>query len=147
MFVQALKNGGIPEDKILSMAQTFATYNEPFKRLLGALASGKFVHDGDPVLEWMASNVAHKGDASGNIRPDKDNSGSKIDGISAGLMGTALMIASEPQRESAYESRGLFVLSDDPTNTTTRVITSSPTNTTIFGNILKANEATNYATA
>ena len=115
MFVQALKNGGIPEDKILSMAQTFATYNEPFKRLLGALASGKFVHDGDPVLEWMASNVAHKGDASGNIRPDKDNSGSKIDGISAGLMGTALMIASEPQRESAYETRGLFVLSDDPT--------------------------------
>jgi phage terminase large subunit-like protein len=111
MFIQAMKNSGVPHDKLVNMPQTFATYNEPFKRLLGALASRKFVHDGDPVFEWMASNVAAKTDASGNIRPDKEKSGDKIDGITAGLLGTALMIVAEPEKSnvSYYENFHLDV--------------------------------------
>jgi phage terminase large subunit-like protein len=112
MPLQAMVNAGFPEDRRLLLPQTFATYNEPFKLLLGRLSSRKFVHNGDPVLEWMASNVGAKTDPSGNIRPDKSKSGSKIDGICAGLMGTALWIQhkAEHATTSVYEKRGVRVL-------------------------------------
>lgn len=87
---QGLKDRGVPESVLVKMPQSFGTYNEPFKRLLGLLVSGKFRHDGNQVLRWMAANVAHKEDSSGNIRPDKGKSAEKIDGICATLMGMAL---------------------------------------------------------
>ena len=87
---QGLKDRGLPESVLVKMQQSFGTYNEPFKRLLGLLSSGKFRHDGNQVLRWMAANVAHKEDPSGNIRPDKGKSAEKIDGICATLMGLAL---------------------------------------------------------
>lgn len=90
--VQLLKDRGLPDHKILKMPQTFSTYNEPFKALLTWLGNGKFRHNNNEVLRWMATNVAHKEDPSGNIRPDKGKSAEKIDGISAMLMGIALAI-------------------------------------------------------
>jgi len=87
---QGLKDRGLPESVLVKMQQSFGTYNEPFKRLLGLLSSGKLRHDGNQVLRWMAANVAHKEDPSGNIRPDKGKSAEKIDGICATLMGLAL---------------------------------------------------------
>jgi phage terminase large subunit-like protein len=89
---QLLKENGIPDHVLLKMPQTFGTYNEPFKKLLSMLATGKIHHDGNEVLRWMASNVAHKEDPSGNIRPDKGKSAEKIDGICAMLMGLGLLI-------------------------------------------------------
>ena len=91
-LMQLAVEGGFPEDRRHLMPQTFATYNEPFKKLLGGLASRSFLHPGHPVLDWMASNVTHREDPSGNIRPDKGKSGDKIDGICALLMGMALWI-------------------------------------------------------
>lgn len=88
--IQMLKEYGIPEHVFLKMPQTFGTYNEPFKQLLSWIGSGKLQHDGNNVLRWMASNVVHKEDASGNIRPDKGKSAEKIDGICAMLMGMGL---------------------------------------------------------
>jgi phage terminase large subunit-like protein len=89
---QLVKDRGIPEHVLLKMPQTFGTYNEPFKKMLAWLGNGKFQHNGNEVLRWMASNVAHKEDPSGNIRPDKGKSAEKIDGIAATLMGIALQI-------------------------------------------------------
>jgi phage terminase large subunit-like protein len=89
---QLLKENGIPDHVLLKMPQTFGTYNEPFKKLLSMLATGKIHHDGNEVLRWMAANVAHKEDPSGNIRPDKGKSAEKIDGICAMLMGLGLLI-------------------------------------------------------
>lgn len=90
--IQLLKDRGLPEHVFVKMPQSFGTYNEPFKKLLSWYGNGKFRHNGNGVLRWMASNVAHKEDASGNIRPDKGKSAEKIDGISAMLMGMALLI-------------------------------------------------------
>lgn len=87
---QLLKERGLPDHVLLKMPQTFSTYNEPFKKLLSMMGNQKFRHDGNAVLRWMASNVAHKEDPSGNIRPDKGKSAEKIDGICAMLMGIAL---------------------------------------------------------
>ena len=87
---QLLKERGLPGHVLLKMAQTYSTYNEPFKRALSWLGNARLNHDGNPVLRWMASNVAHKTDTSGNIRPDKGRSAEKIDGICAMLMGIGL---------------------------------------------------------
>lgn len=88
--IQLLQENGIPQHVLTKMPQTFSTYNEPLKTLLGWLGNRKFIHDGNPVLRWMASNTAGKEDSSGNIRPDKGKSAEKIDGICAMLMGMAL---------------------------------------------------------
>lgn len=87
---QLIQDKGIPNHVLTQMPQSFATYNEPFKQLLTLIGNGKFRHNGNSVLRWMASNVAHKEDPSGNIRPDKGKSADKIDGICATLMGMAL---------------------------------------------------------
>jgi len=87
---QLLEDKGIPHRVFINMPQSFGTYNEPLKRLLTLLGSGKFRHNGNSVLRWMASNVAAKEDPSGNIRPDKGKSADKIDGICATLMGMAI---------------------------------------------------------
>ena len=38
---------------------------------------------GNPVLRWTASNVVVRQDCAGNIKPDKERSSERIDGISA----------------------------------------------------------------
>jgi len=106
---QRLQVLGVPEHKLLKMPQTFSTYNEPFKKFLGMLAGGKVHQNGNAVLRWMMSNVAHKEDASGNIRPDKGKSSEKIDGVSATLM--ALGLAIHYGLESgAYDNAGSGVV-------------------------------------
>ena len=43
----------------------------------------KLRHGGNPVLAWMARNLALKQDAAGNLKPDRERSADKIDGIVA----------------------------------------------------------------
>ena len=105
-IMQMLVNGGLPEDKRVKFPQGFATYTEPFKKLLSLLAAGKLSHAGNPVLRWMASNTGHREDPSGNIRPDKSRSNNqKIDGICAMLMGLGRALQAEVPVEG-----GLLVL-------------------------------------
>src|SRR5437867_7850121 len=52
------------------------------KLLLGR----QLAHGGNPVLAWMASNVAIRCDAADNIKPDKAKSRNRIDGIVALVM-------------------------------------------------------------
>ena len=106
---QLLKDRGVPEQMLLKMPQTFGTYNEPFKKTLSWLGNGKLRHDGNTVLRWMASNLTHKEDANGNIRPDKGKSAEKIDGICAMLMGMALAIHYGADA-SAYDTSGSGVI-------------------------------------
>jgi phage terminase large subunit-like protein len=107
--IQMLKEMGIPNELLIKMPQSFGTYNEPFKQLLTMLGSGKFRHDGNAVLRWMAANVSHKTDSSGNIRPDKGKSAEKIDGICAMLMGMALAIQ-HGETGQAYSAAGSGVI-------------------------------------
>jgi phage terminase large subunit-like protein len=60
--------------------------NEPTKLMLRLLADGKLRHGGNPVLRWMASNLAGRIDPAGNIKPDKEKSADKIDGMVALIM-------------------------------------------------------------
>jgi Phage Terminase len=55
----------------------------------------------EPVTRWMAANVAVAQDPAGNLKPAKDKSTERIDGIVALIMaiGRALVAQEEPQPE------------------------------------------------
>ena len=75
------------------------------------IVSRKLAHGGNPVTRWMASNVAVAQDPAGNLRPAKDKSTKRIDGIVALIMAIGrAMLPSEQPRHSVYEDRGILVL-------------------------------------
>ena len=45
-----------------------------------------YMHGGHPVLRWMMDNIFIKTDPAGNIKPDKEKSTEKIDGVVATIM-------------------------------------------------------------
>ena len=63
------------------------------------------------MLRWNASNVAVRQDPAGNIKPDKERSSERIDGISAlvNALGRALVRDGSGGR-SIYENQGLVFL-------------------------------------
>jgi phage terminase large subunit-like protein len=65
-------------------------------------------HGGHPALRWNASNVSVRQDPAGNIKPDKERSTERIDGISAlvNALGRGLMRNGTGGR-SIYETQGI----------------------------------------
>ena len=68
-------------------------------------------HGGHPVLRWNASNVAVRHDPAGNIKPDKERSSERIDGIVAlcNALGRAMLRDASAGR-SVYQARGPMLL-------------------------------------
>ena len=64
-------------------------------------------HGGNPVMRWMADNLAFREDPAGNRKPDKVTSQGKIDGIVALLMALDRAMRKEVGK-SIYETRGLL---------------------------------------
>lgn len=81
---------------VVEMGQTAKNMGEAFDEFLSALKGGRFHHDGDPVMEWMASNVMAKSVAKGLVVPAKEKREQKIDGIVAAVMAIARAMASDP---------------------------------------------------
>lgn len=75
--------------RVVEMGQTAKNMGEAYDELTAAIKSGRFHHDGDPVLEWMASNVVAKTVAKGLTLPSKEKREQKIDGIVAIIMALA----------------------------------------------------------
>lgn len=92
---------------IASMTQGFSSLSAPTKKLEQLVLSKKFEHAGNPILRWMANNVAIKQDADGNIKIDKEKSTERIDGIAAVINAMARVIVSVDKR-SIYETRGII---------------------------------------
>ncbi len=83
----------------------------PTKELMRLVVQRRIAHAGNPVLRWMASNVAVRQDPAGGLKPDRDKSGQKIDGIVALIMaiGRAMVHAGD-EGGSVYEKRGLLTI-------------------------------------
>ena len=94
--------------KCVEFRQGFQSMNEPSKEFLRLLTSGVLRHGGHPVLRWMASNVAVKSDPAGNIKPDKEHSFEKIDGIVAAIMALGRSMVTDRKAGSVYETRGVL---------------------------------------
>ena len=74
---------------MVAVRQGFATLSAPTKEVERLVLQKKLAHRGNPVLRWMAANTAISSDAAGNMKPAKDKSTERIDGI------VALIIAIE----------------------------------------------------
>lgn len=85
------------EHFVLGIGQGFASMTTPCKALEAAVVGLRFEHGVHPILRWMASNVAAQRDAADNVKPDKEASGEKIDGISSILDGLARALVYQPQ--------------------------------------------------
>lgn len=92
---QHLESLGVPTEKMIAFGQGFASMNAPMKELERLILSQRIVHNDNPVLSWMASNLAAKTDPSGNIKPDKKESHEKIDGMVALIMALGVATADE----------------------------------------------------
>jgi phage terminase large subunit-like protein len=68
----------------------------------------QLVHDGNPVMSWMMSNVVGVLDAKDNIYPRKEQPKNKIDGPVALITAVGAWGGFEEEAPSIYESRGLL---------------------------------------
>jgi phage terminase large subunit-like protein len=72
--------------KVAGFGMGFVSMAAPMQEFMRRLLGRKVHHGGNPVLRWMANNVAVKQDPAGNLKPDKASSQGKIDGIVALVM-------------------------------------------------------------
>ena len=94
------------DETVVAFRQGILSMAAPFRELMQLLLLGRLHHDGDPVLRWMASNVAAE-QRGGLIKPSKDKSTEKIDGITALTMAIGIAMTAVPKTESVYEKRGM----------------------------------------
>ncbi len=101
--VQALQKKGLT---MVQFGQGFRSMSPPMKDLERLVLQGKIRHGDNPVLTWMADNLVASLDPAGNIKPDKQKSKEKIDGMVALIMALdgALRNAG---KASVYEKRGI----------------------------------------
>ena len=66
------------------------------RELEAAIQSGRFHHDGNPVMTWMASNVVTR-ELKGNLCPMKESNDRKIDGMVALLMAISRAMTDESE--------------------------------------------------
>lgn len=91
--------------KVIDVGQGFASMAAPTKEFLRLVADKKIRHGGNPVLRWMVSNLALRQDPAGNLKPDRDSSGDKIDGVVALIMALGRVMVAPAEGDSIYEQR------------------------------------------
>lgn len=98
------------EEVVTSFPQGILSMNAPFREFLELLMLRRLFHDGNPVMRWMVSNVSAER-RGGLMKPSKDRSTEKIDGVTAATM--AMGIATTRAVEAVgnyYETNQLEML-------------------------------------
>lgn len=88
----------------IEFKQQPSTYAEPMRLFERAVKSGRIVHGGHPVLTWNAGNVSVYRDGNGNMKPMKNKSTGRIDGIVAAVMSLGLLTLNAPAPAGDIES-------------------------------------------
>ena len=104
-MVQNLEDMGFT---MVPFGQGFKDMSPPSKELFKLLMEGNIIHGGNPVLKWMAGNVVMRQEPAGNIKPDKEKSVEKIDGIVASIMAIDRCIRNGTGSGSVYDERGVI---------------------------------------
>jgi phage terminase large subunit-like protein len=94
---------------MLKYPNTVATMSEAMKQLQAEIYGQQLVSNGDPVLDWMMSNVTAKIDFKDNIFPRKEIDKNKIDGVVAAIMAMGVSIQHQDTYISGYESGIEFI--------------------------------------
>lgn len=98
-----LNNENLPVEMF---GQGFASMSGPAKEFERRVLSLTVEHGNNPVAKWMAENVAVVEDAADNIKPTKELSADKIDGIVAAVMARG-MAMTKPVKSSNIEKHGI----------------------------------------
>jgi phage terminase large subunit-like protein len=111
-LVTDLVGDGAP---MVKMRQGFGSMSAPtkeFQRLAleGTCEVPRLRHGGNPAIRWQVDNLAVEMDAAGNVKPSKRNSGDKIDGVVAAIMGLDRAVHYTPPRRSAYDDGDLEIV-------------------------------------
>lgn len=90
----------------ITITQNYTNMSDPMKELEAAIESGRFHHDGNPIMTWCISNVVGKF-LPGNddvVRPIKELSENKIDGAVALMMAIGrAMLHEQSEPRSIYD--------------------------------------------
>jgi len=78
---------------------------EALRKLSDLVANGLLVHNGNPVMGWMAANLVVRHGRNGEMRPDKDKAAEKIDGQVAFVMALDIVV-----RQSGVPQYQMLVL-------------------------------------
>lgn len=100
-----LQGEGLP---MVEFIQGIRSYTAPTKELEARLLSASLDHGDNPVMKWMASNLAVQRDKNDNMMPTKRLSRGRIDGMSGLIMAIGRSMADEEMPYS--DGRGLLVL-------------------------------------
>ena len=107
-MVQNLEGMGFT---VVPFGQGFKDMSPPTKELMKLTLEQRIAHGGQPVLRWMMDNIFIKQDPAGNIKPDKEKSTEKIDGVVATVMALDRAIrCGNDSGESVYDGRGILLL-------------------------------------
>lgn len=96
--------------EVLNIRQGYGSLSGPSKELEKLIVKEQIRHNGNPVLQWNVGNAVIDMDAAGNIKPNKDKSADKIDGVAAILNALARYLVREKPKESVYKRRGLRLI-------------------------------------
>jgi phage terminase large subunit-like protein len=93
----------------VAVPQTAKDLTPAVREFLAAVHNGDIVHFGNPILSWMAANVALvESEKHSGIKPEKLEPNLKIDGIAALLNSWHRMLAAPPP--SVYNDRGIVLI-------------------------------------
>lgn len=95
---------------MIEFRQGTVSMNEPMKEMMRLVLGKQIRHGGHKILRWNAANLVVQPDPSDNIRPMKNKSSGKIDGVVAGIMAIGLSLLQPVKKPSVYEKRGVRVL-------------------------------------
>ncbi|WP_244566764.1 terminase TerL endonuclease subunit, partial [Escherichia coli] len=82
----------------ITIIQNYTNMSDPMKELEAAIESGRFHHDGNPIMTWCIGNVVGK-TIPGNddvVKPVKEQAENKIDGAVALIMAIGRAMLKEP---------------------------------------------------
>ena len=99
-LIRDLEGDGVSCDPY---GQGYAALSFPSKTFEKMARDGVLCHAGDEMLRWMMGNVKLRMDPSGNIKPDKEKSGDKIDGVVAAIMSIGEMLSYTEEEDTPLE--------------------------------------------
>ncbi len=91
--------------QILELRQTEENMSPAMKEFEAAVLSGRFHHDGNPVLTWMVGNTRLRVSQKENWYPVRENIERKIDGTVAIILGINRLMLLDPEAYVSTEVR------------------------------------------
>lgn len=100
------------EIAVFPFGQGFLSFAAPMVEFQRRLEAKRLHHGANPILRWMADHVVVRTDPAGNLKPDRQRSSEKIDGVVALVMALDRAIRQPAVVQSVYMTHGVMGLEE-----------------------------------